>query len=195
MKPTGNFGDDRYQPTRAERALWITLTVASGLCLSTFFACVTPFAALATLAALKLGRRDAIIVVGLVWLANQTIGYGFLGYPRTWDSAAWGLAIGASAGLAVLAARGLCTTRPAPLAVSLPFVAAFAVFELGLYVAGVVLPGSEGAFNASMVGHVFLINAVTLCGLMAVYQLAMILGLLTRNGTSETRTFGAASYR
>ena len=130
-----------------------------------------------------------------MWLANQAIGYGFLGYPWTWDSAAWGLAIGASAGLAVLAARGLSTARPAPLAVSLPFVAAFVAFELGLYVAGFVLPGSEEAFGASVVGHVFLINAVTLCGLMAVYHLAMILGLLTRNGASETRTFGAASYR
>lgn len=193
MKPTRNFGDGRLEPTWAERALWITLTVAGGVFLSPFFACVTPFAALATLAALKLGWRDATIGVGLLWLANQAIGYGFLGYPQTWDSAAWGLAIGASVGLAALAARGLSTARPAPLAVSLPFVAAFVAFELGLYVAGFVIPGSKEAFGAAVGGHVFLINAVTLCGVMAVYHLVIILGLLSRPGASETRTFGASS--
>jgi hypothetical protein len=195
MKPARNFGDDRLEPTRTERALWIAMTVTCGLGLSTLFACVTPFAALATAAALKLGRREAILVVALVWLANQAIGYGLLGYPWTWDSAAWGIAIGASAGLALLAARGLSTARPAPLAVSLPFVAAFAAFESGLYIAGFVHPGREAAFSASVVGHVLLINAITICGLMAVYHLAMILGLLTRNGPSKTPTIGAALYR
>lgn len=192
MKPTKDFGYDGLERNRRERALWIVMIVTSGICLSTFFACVTPFAALTTLAALKLARRDSLFVVGLVWLANQAIGYGFLGYPWTWDSAAWGLAIGASAGLAVLAARGLSTTRPAPLAVSLPFVAAFAAFELGLYVAGFTLPGTKGAFSASVVGHVFLINAVTICGLMAVYHLAMMSGLVSRNGAMQ---LGTASYR
>ena len=195
MKPIRMIGFGTLEPTRTERAFWAVLTVASGLCLSSFFACVTPFAALATLAALKLGWRDAILVVFIVWLGNQAIGYGILGYAWTWDSATWGLAIGVSTGLAVLAARGLSTARPAPLAVSLPFVAAFTVFELGLYVAGFVVPGSEEAFSASVVGHVFLINAVTLCGLMAVYHSAMALGLLSRTDASETRTFGATSYR
>src|ERR1700709_2513654 len=102
MNATKYLGYDRVEPTQAMRALWIVLIVTSGTCLSTFFACATPFAALATLAALKLGRRDAITVIGLVWLANQAIGYGLLGYPWTWDSAAWGLSIGASAGLAFL---------------------------------------------------------------------------------------------
>ena len=81
MEPTKHLGYDHLGSTRAVNALWIVLIVTSGTCLSTFFACATPFAALATLAALKLGRRDAITVIGLVWLANQVIGYGFLGYP------------------------------------------------------------------------------------------------------------------
>jgi hypothetical protein len=192
MKPTKDFGDDRLEATRMGSVLWIALIVSSGICLSTFFACITPFAALATLAALKLGQREAVTVVGLVWLANQAIGYGFLGYPWTWDSAAWGVAIGASAGLAFLAAKGLSTTRPAPLAVSLPFVAAFAAFELSLYVAGFALPGSDGAFSATVVGHVFLVNAVAICGLTALYHAATMLGLLIRNGAPATRTLGAA---
>lgn len=195
MKMITNFGDDDLKPFRTANALWIVLIVTSGICLSTVFACATPFAALATLAALKLGRGQAIAVIGSVWAANQVIGYGFLGYPWTWDSAAWGLAIGVSAGLAMLAARSLATTRPAPLVISLPFVAAFAMFELGLFLAGFVLPGSEGAFSASVVGHVFLINAVTMCSLMAVNQLATVSGLLARADRPETPDLGIASYR
>jgi hypothetical protein len=189
MKPTRNFVDDRLDSSASSRALWIALIVISGVCLSPFFACATPFAALATVAALKLDRRDMVCVAGLVWLANQAIGYGFLSYPRTWDSAAWGLAIGVSATAAIAAARSLSTVRRAPLAVSLPFVAAFTAFELGLYLAGFLLPGSEGAFTLAVIGNVFVINAVTLCGLMAVSQFAMLVGFLTGQqgpGAGET---------
>ena len=129
------------------RPIWIALILASGILLSQVFACVTPFAALATLAALNLRGRDALMTIGVVWLANQAIGYTVLGYPWTWDSAAWGLAIGASSGLAALAATGLSANRPAALALSLPFVAAFATFEFGLYAAAWVLPSEEGAFS------------------------------------------------
>jgi len=195
MKTIINFGDDDLKPSRAASAVWIVLIVTSGICLSTFFACATPFAALATLAALRLGRWQASAVIGLVWVANQAIGYAFLGYPWTWDSAAWGLAIGVSAGLAMLAANGLATTRPAPLMVSLPFVAAFAAFEFGLFFAGFVLPGSEGAFSASVVGHVFLINAVTICGLMAINQLAVVSRLFASADRPATPDLRGASYR
>jgi hypothetical protein len=195
MKPTGNFSYDCLGAAQPARAIWVALIIASGTCLSAFFACVTPFAALATLAALKLGRRDAITVVGMVWLANQATGYGLLGYPRTWDSVAWGAAIGVSAGLAVQAAKGLSTTRPAPLAVSLPFVAAFAAFEAGLYIAGFALPGGEGAFSATVVGHVFLINAVTLCGLIAAHRLLTLVGHLGPHDASASLSVGTKSVR
>jgi hypothetical protein len=186
-----NIGSQRPEHARPGRALWIALIATTGICLSTVFACATPFAALATLAALKLGRRDAITIVGLVWLTNQVIGYGMLGYPWTWDSAAWGLAIGMSAGLAFLAARALSTTRAAPFAVSLPFIGAFAAFELGLYGVGFVLPGSDGAFAASVVWHVFLLNVIVLGGLMAAYHMARLVGYLARHETPAYRAVGA----
>jgi hypothetical protein len=190
MKTISDLGADS---NRVERALWTVLIVTSGVGLSTFFACATPFAALATLAALNLGRRDAIVVIGLVWLANQAVGYGFLGYPWTLDSAAWGLAIGIAAIMAVVAARGLSTSRPAPLAVSLPFIAAFAIFELTLYLAGFALPGSAGAFEAAVVGHIFLINAVAICAVSAVYHLTRLSGLVVPSGVPGPGSLGAAS--
>ena len=154
--------------------LWMALILATGIGMSTFFACATPFAALGTIAALKLEWRPGLGAVALVWLANQTIGFGMLGYPWTWDCAAWGVAIGVSTGLAMLAASGLSPTRPASFVTSLPFVAAFTTFELALYIAGLVLPGSDGAFSIAIVGHVFLLNALTLCVLIAAFHLIML---------------------
>jgi hypothetical protein len=185
LKASRNLRHDHVAPDQAARAVWIALIVACGTCLSPFFACVTPFAALSALAALKLGRRDAFVVIGLVWLVNQAIGYGFLHYPWTWDSAAWGLAIGGCCGLAVLAAEALSTARPAPLAISLPFMAAFATFEFGLYVAGHVLPGSDGAFGASVVWQIFLVNAVALLALVAISALVKMARTLAWNVSSD----------
>jgi hypothetical protein len=185
---------------RGVRSLWIALVAGFGVALSPLLACVTPFAALATVAALKLGLRDRAAVLGAIWLANQAIGFAFLGYPLTWGSAAWGVAIGISTGIAALAAAIFSAKRPAPFAVSLPLLAAFATFELSLDIFGLVLPGSDGAFAASIVFHVLLINVVTLCVIMATYHLSMWLSLprikfgaaLTPCGL--TRRTGASSF-
>jgi hypothetical protein len=40
------------------------------------FACATPFAAFAAAASLIMNRRDAMLLVALVWLANQGVGFG-----------------------------------------------------------------------------------------------------------------------
>ncbi len=166
------------------RVIWMALIIASGAGLSLFLACATPFAALATLAALKIEPRDAAGVIGLAWVGNQAVGYGCLGYPWTWDSAAWGLAIGLSAGLALLTAIALSPRRSASLAISLPFVGAFAAYELGLYVASFALPGSDAAFAAPVVRQLFLVNLVALLGLIAAHQAASLVGPLMRNVAS-----------
>jgi hypothetical protein len=177
---------DLSQSQAERRAIWITLIVVSGIGFSFFFACAAPFAAVATLAGLKIDRREAVAAVGLVWLANQAIGYGILGYPWTLDSAAWGVAIGLSAFLALLAATALTPIRAAPrMGISLPFVGAFATYEMGLYLAGFVLPGGEGGFTAAVVGKVFAINLIALIGVLAVYQLALAFGLLRREDAQQ----------
>ncbi len=195
MPPALNVGPDRLQPTKMGRVLWFVLLIGSGVTLSTCFACVTPFAALATVAALKLSPRDTISALGFTWLANQAVGFLVLGYPRTWDCVAWGVSVALSTGLAVLAARSLSTSRPAPLAVSLPFVAAFATFELSLYVAGFALPGSNGAFTAAIIWQVFLINAVALCGLIALYHLIILIRDHAHDRAPALRTASAITYR
>lgn len=188
---TKDTGVNLHDTQRQARMIWIAVIVVSGIGLSTVFACATPFAAFATLAALKLDRGQAAVAVGAAWLANQAIGYAVLGYPWTWDSLAWGLAIGVSASVAVVAARGLSSSRAAPLAVSLPFVAAFAMFELGLYDFSFILPGGDGAFSASVVWHLFLLNATVLCVLMAAHHLVVLIHSLIRHDTSPYRIAGA----
>jgi hypothetical protein len=168
------------QPTAAQRAMWVGLVAVGGAGFSLIFACVTPFAALGTLAALKMERRDAALAIGLVWFINQAVGYGILGYPWTWSSLGWGFAIGAAGYLALGAAMALSAARPVTLAISLPFVGAFAVYELGLYAAGSVLPGGASAFSASIMERVFVVNLGALVGLLAVYQLASLVGSLSR---------------
>jgi len=195
MHATAKVYAASFGVNRNNRVLWLVLLSGFGVALSPLFACATPFAALATVAAVKLGRREAVTILAFVWLANQLIGYCYLGYPRTWDSLAWGLAIGAAIGAAALAASSLSTARPAPLAVSLPFVAAFVAFEMALYTASFILPGGQVAFTAGVVWHILLINAVTLCGLMATYQLTMLLGQLVRSNSAITLTAGTTSSR
>jgi len=72
------------------RAGWITLLTIASVLFSFALTCATPFPALASLAALHMNRRDAFALIGVSWLANQIVGYGFLHYPQTWDSFAWG---------------------------------------------------------------------------------------------------------
>ena len=141
------------------RAVCLALLLVGGVGSSLFFACATPFAAIATLAALKLAWRDGLAIIGLVWLANQTIGFGVLGYPWTLESLAWGVAIGASGVLALGAAAAFASARPVRLALSLPFVAAFAVYELGLFVTSIVLGAEPGAFAFAVMKQVFVLNA------------------------------------
>ncbi|MGZ5912989.1 MAG: hypothetical protein ACXWLB_24165, partial [Reyranella sp.] len=60
----------------ARRWAWVGLLGTASFGFSLVFACATPFVALVTLAALTMSRRDAFIVAGAVWLANQLVGYG-----------------------------------------------------------------------------------------------------------------------
>ena len=66
---------------------------------------------------------------------------------------------------------------------------AISTFEFVLYVAGFVLPDSEGAFTASVVGHVIVINAIVYCSLLAVSHLARISRLSVRRDEQQLLTF------
>jgi hypothetical protein len=81
--------------------IWIAVVATSSALFSLALACATPFAAIATIAGTRMPTRLALTLTTVAWLVNQSVGYFLLGYPRTWDSFAWGAAIGLAALLAV----------------------------------------------------------------------------------------------
>jgi hypothetical protein len=157
---------------------WIAIVTASMIAFSFCFACATPLAAVAALAGSRMSLKDGAAVIIAAWLADQLIGYLVLGYPRTWDSFAWGATIGAASLLAGLAAASAArTVRQWWLSPCAALLAAFSVYEGALFAATVVLPSCAGAFSPSVIAHIQAINAGALVGLVAIHWLAASVGL------------------
>ncbi len=158
--------------------IWISIVTLSSIAFSIVLACATPFAALGALAGTRMRQGPALALVAAAWAANQLIGYFVLSYPRTWDSFAWGAAIGIAALLATIAARRAAQIAQHPVASALyAFAAAFAVYELALFTATAVLPSSAAAFSFSVVAPILAINAGAFAGLLVIQRFAVWLGL------------------
>ncbi|MBB2700418.1 hypothetical protein [Rhizobium phaseoli] len=151
-------------------AAWVAIIAGASVALSLVLACVTPFVALAAVSAVILPRRMALRAVLLTWLANQAVGYLVLGYPQTFDSFAWGLAIGIAAFASLAAALGVLRLA-AGLAVTMAgaFMAGFVAYEGVLFAATAVLPSGDGAFSAAVVAEVLLINSLAAIGLICLH--------------------------
>ena len=160
-----------------EQAVFGAGFIAIAFLFSYGLACVTPFAALATIAGRSFNRTAAAAIVIVAWLLNQAVGYGLLDYPRTWDSFAWGGAIGIAslAGLA-LARLPVLKKAPQPLAISAAFVGAFCAYEATLYAATWFLPSEPVAFALPVVAEVFVMNALALAILTLARWLAVKFG-------------------
>ena len=164
----------------AKRAVWIALLTGASVLFSFALACATPFPALATLAALHMRKRDAVALTATAWLANQTIGYGFLHYPQTWDSFAWGGAIGASAlAAAVIATASETLARRAGWGIAMlsAFFSAFIVYEGILFAATAVLPSEPSAFSMTIILRILEINAFAFAGFLVLHRVGRALRL------------------
>jgi hypothetical protein len=162
------------------RWIWIAVLAGSTLGFSVSFACAMPFAALATLAALGLRRRDATAALAVAWIGNQVVGYGLLGYPRTFESIGWGVAIGVATLLAFEAARAgrdFASLSGGLAMAAVAFAAAFVAYEGALLAATLVLPGSDAAFSAAVVGYVLQTNLLGLAVLALIRLLIDAAGL------------------
>ncbi|WP_448031768.1 hypothetical protein [Bradyrhizobium liaoningense] len=159
------------------------LTVSCALA-SFAFACATPFAAFAVVAAAMLPLRPALLVVTGAWLVNQTIGFSALHYPIDGSSIAWGFVIGAAALLATAAASGVLRMLPqgrTALMLAIALFAAYAAYELALLAATPFL-GGEGAFTAAIVTRIGLTSAAWLAGLVAVCEVVRLFDPFGRKG-------------
>jgi len=158
----------------AQRATWgAVLTVVSVLG-TLALACAMPFAALAVMAAIFLPRREALVLIGINWLANQAVGFGLLHYPLNWSCFAGGIELGiaamSSVAVASIVYRALQKFGPA-LAVIGTFAAAYGVYE------GICCLGAMDEFSAPIALYILYLNGVVLAGLLAVQALAAAVGL------------------
>lgn len=144
--------------------LWMAFVVLASLGLSRAFACATPFAAVAVVAASTLPWRRALAQVVLVWLGNQAIGFGFMHYPHTVATIGWGGAIGFAALASFWAAWAVVRLISAsPIAVAaIGLLPAYAAYEAILFAATWVLPSGSGAFVPAVLLRILAINAVAL---------------------------------
>lgn len=174
------------------RALWLALLVAASVFFSLGFACVTPLAAFAAAGALTLPRRDALLLIAAVWLANQLCGFGFLAYPWTADTLAWGMVLGITALLATLAGQSILHRlgkSGTAIVLIATFGGAFVVYQGGLYVAAAALLGGTENFAPAIVAQVFAVNAAAFVAFLGLHRLAMRIGLASHPGI---RLFQAA---
>jgi hypothetical protein len=161
------------------------LTVSCALA-SFAFACATPFAAFAVVAAAMLPLGPALLVVTGAWLVNQTIGFGVLHYPVDASTIAWGFVIGGAALLSTAGASAVLRMLPqrrTPLMLAIALVVAHVAYEFALLAATPFL-GGEGAFTAAIVTRIGLTSAVWLAGLVAACEILRLVdpfGRATRN--------------
>jgi hypothetical protein len=164
-------------PRQVPLACLALLTAASALA-SLVFACATPFAAFAVIAAAMLPLRSALLVVAGSWLVNQGIGFGVLHYPADLSTMLWGTMIGIAALAGTLAAAHVlrATRRLAlPLALTLALIGSYATYELVLFGVTPVL-GGAAAFAAPIVARIGLTSVAWLIGLVAVCEIVRLLG-------------------
>ncbi len=163
----------------ARSAAWITVLVGATTLSSFVFACATPFAALAALAAITMRRREAFALLLTAWAANQLIGYVFLHYPQTTGSFAWGLMIGAArvggcrsgdGGAHALAASAI---RPKLFSLSSRRLWLMKRCSMPRRLWHPIRAG----FSPEIVGYVFEVNALAFVGLLILQAIGRALGL------------------
>lgn len=162
------MNNDQINPSFA--AVWTAFLVVASTAGSMLFACATPFAAVAAVAALTLPARLALVATMGVWLGNQAVGFLLLGYPLTPSSLAWGPVLGGAAILATAAA--IQAARPfdrADLRCWLAASAAALVTQQGIVVAAGLIEGTASLGTAAGVSG---FNVVWAAGLAVLYRLA-----------------------
>ena len=169
----------RLAPVEASSAPFFSFALLTLACaLASFaFACATPFAAFAVIAAATLPLSSALLVILAAWIVNQGIGFGALHYSHDTNTILWGLAIGAAALAATLTASTvlrLVSRMSAVIGFSLGLLAAYVVYELVLFGATPAL-GGEGAFTPAIVARLGALNVYWLIGLVAASEIVRLL--------------------
>ena len=179
----------QYSEQNLKTSTWVALLILSSAILSYAFACVTPFAALAPIAALTLPRKTGLWLVAIAWALNQLIGFMLLSYPA--DSLLWGVAIGAAAMLAFFAAQAAANNLQSSnmaIVCIVTLLASFAAYQGVLFMASLFFSGTEN-FAPHIVAQVFAVNAIAFVALFAANWLNSVTGFFP---LPEARIFSVA---
>jgi hypothetical protein len=146
--------------------IWTAILGATAIFGSYFFACVFPFAAVATIAALTLDLRRGVEVVAATWVANQIVGFAFMHFSQTFDTVALGVSLGLGALAAYAVAYSVLRAAKTPVRIVAALAGAFVAYQLVIY-AGALGFGGTDNFSPSIIGGVALSDAIWFAGLGA----------------------------
>ena len=178
--PAGQAIGALSAPRDWRHPLWLALLVAASVVSSLGLACAVPLAAFAAAAALSLSRGEALLLILLVWLANQLVGFALLDYPLTASTFAWAAVLGIVAILATWAAQwmaGRLANAGRAFIVTATFLTAFAVYEAALFGVSATMLGGTEIYTLAIQGRIFAINAAAFVGLLVLNGLAVSVGL------------------
>jgi hypothetical protein len=154
--------------TNPKSAAWPASLATATVLGSWALACIFPFAAMATLAALTMSRRAGIALVAGIWGVNQFVGFFILSFP--WDAQAVGHGIAILAcTLAGFAAARFVSGRMvvgSALRSAASLAAAFAVYLAAMRAYAQFGGGAEN-FTLEINAAVALNDALWFAGLMA----------------------------
>jgi len=173
--------ESRYAPMFC----FALLTIACGLA-SFVFACATPFAAFAVVAAAALPLQSVLLAVTAAWVVNQAIGFGVLRYPVDMNTILWGLVIGMAALAATVTSTivlRMLRRNGMPVALGFALIGAYAAYELVLLVATPLL-GGAGSFTTAIVGRLGVLSVLWLIGLVAACEVFRLLTSRLRHQVS-----------
>jgi hypothetical protein len=168
------------QPDLSRHVLWLAVLVAASVGFTFGFACAVPFAAFGAATALTLNTRDALLLTIALWLANQIVGFGLMGYPWDGSTFLWGAVLGVVALLSTAAAR-IASTHLAAASYGMilagSFAASFIVYEGSLYIVSAAWLGGTEDFAPAIVAYIAGLNILAFGGLLILERLGRMLGL------------------
>lgn len=150
--------------------LWMLVLVITSVIFTCTDACALPFAACGAVVALTLSRKDALLAIALMWVANQIIGFSYLNYPLTAQCFAWGAVIGLTAIVSTLAAQFVVARTSVIKQIVSAFFFAFAAYEMMLFATSFMLGGLEN-YTLDVQARIFAINALSIPALLIVKHL------------------------
>lgn len=155
----------RLAPSSWPRWLWISTLLIGAALLSPAYHCGFPLVAFVTIAALTLGRQDALFASVAVLLTHQTLIFASQHHHATGAALTWAVAFGAIALLSSETASFVWRRRNGVVGAIAAFVAAYAVYEISVVAFCLASGRGMESFTLATVTRIFLRNVYIFGGL------------------------------